>query len=207
MSRPEIMLKMGRRELTAVVALFSTALLLGYTAGSRFGTAPPPAPIIQAKCDTPVPPAGSDPSGGENTVENENGAEDKTVAEDAPKAAAPAKGEAAPAKTDRASDVASLGKTQPSVRAPAATAGAFTVQIESLPSKEKAEARVAKLKKAGFAGAFIEEKRVGDGKETWFRVCLGRFADASAATKGGEELRVKGEAENYIVRKVPSEHH
>lgn len=93
--------------------------------------------------------------------------------------------------------VASLSKQVP-VSYPA---GPFSVQIAAYSEESQAQERVETLKKLGFPHAYLSSIRLGDGKETWYRVWLGYYPTMAAAKSGGDALQALGEVKNYLVRK------
>lgn len=93
--------------------------------------------------------------------------------------------------------VASLTKEIP-VSYPA---GPFSVQVAAYSEEGQAQERVDTLKKLGFPHAYLSSIRLGDGKETWYRVWLGYYPNMAAAKAGGDALQALGEVKNYLVRK------
>lgn len=83
--------------------------------------------------------------------------------------------------------------------------GKYTVQVGSYPNQREALERVEALKKLGFPYAYFSAKDLED-KNTWYRVWLGYFPDASSAKAGGEILQARGEVNSYLVRKSDSNH-
>ncbi|HEY0080321.1 MAG TPA: SPOR domain-containing protein [Pyrinomonadaceae bacterium] len=75
--------------------------------------------------------------------------------------------------------------------------GGLTLQVGSYSDIGQADARVASLKAAGFAGRVVSVEIPKRG--TWYRVQVGRFADKAEATRFGEQMRGKGAAESVIV--------
>ncbi len=84
---------------------------------------------------------------------------------------------------------------------PSFAIGPFTVQVGSYPTKTDAVDRINSLKGLGFPHAYLSVKKFGDGKEIWYRVWLGYYPDMEAAKKSGEYLQLRGEVNNYLIRK------
>ena len=81
---------------------------------------------------------------------------------------------------------------------PAATAGGklrYTIQFASYSEKNLAEEEVKTMKKQGYA-AFVVV--FNQGKSTWYRVRLGRFANRSDAEKLLQEVRSKEGGSPFI---------
>jgi cell division septation protein DedD len=79
--------------------------------------------------------------------------------------------------------------------APAAGKLRYTIQLASYPEKGLAEEEVKNKKKQGYA-AFIVA--FNQGKSTWYRVRLGRFADRDAAERLLKELKSKEGGSAFI---------
>ena len=116
--------------------------------------------------------------------------------------AAPAAGRpAAPAPTQAAPEPAvekAAEKTQPEPPAGGDEAAAkFTVQVGSFDSQSEANERVSGLRREGFEARAVAVEI--DGRGTWHRVQVGRFADREGAAKTQASLRAKGAAAAALV--------
>lgn len=71
--------------------------------------------------------------------------------------------------------------TSQTVSAPkAASSGTYTIQVVSAKDRAKADGVLKKVQDAGFAGAYVSSKDLGE-KGTWHRVYLGNFDSKAQA--------------------------
>jgi hypothetical protein len=78
-----------------------------------------------------------------------------------------------------------------------AQAGRFAVQIEALPSRAEAEAKVNQLKAQGVQAYIV--KSLVPGKGLFFRVRVGNFPTRGAAERQGQQLKAQGTVGDYFV--------
>lgn len=117
------------------------------------------------------------------------------AAAQAPAPATPAAQQPAP-QTPSAPPAAEKAQSQ-TPAPPAEAAGKFTIQVGSFNSQSEANERVSKLRSAGFESRAVAVEIQGRG--TWYRVQVGRYADRDAASKVLADVRVKGAAAGAIV--------
>jgi DedD protein len=76
--------------------------------------------------------------------------------------------------------------------------GRFTLHLSSFQERPLADALVARLKKAGYQPYVVEQ--VEEGKGTWYRVRVGRFASFEDAVAGKTEFEKKMSIIAYVLR-------
>ena len=122
--------------------------------------------------------------------------ENKTVSIEV-KSPRPAEATPQVVKREAPAEISSKPETK-AVLKPAATAGGklrYTIQFASYSEKNLAEEEVKTMKKQGYA-AFVVV--FNQGKSTWYRVRLGRFANRSDAEKLLQEVRSKEGGSPFI---------
>lgn len=124
----------------------------------------------------------------------------RPVGEEAEKAQPRRKGEvAAPSRARKeAAAPAPGGVAKPSAQKQPGGGAArlHFVQVGSFKEKENARKYAASLEKTGQKPFFVEE---GEGRERWYKVYIGEFADVQAARNAGNELKERGVLSYYKV--------
>ena len=76
-------------------------------------------------------------------------------------------------------------------------AGNFTVQVGAYHSELKAHESIMKYKAEGY-DAYLEEAAVGEKKQVWYRVRIGRYVKRADAEKMAVELNSKGDIKAWV---------
>ena len=76
-------------------------------------------------------------------------------------------------------------------------AGNFTVQVGAYHSELKAHESIMKYKAEGY-DAYLEEAAVGEKKQVWYRVRIGRYVKRADAEKMVKELNSKGDIKAWV---------
>ena len=77
------------------------------------------------------------------------------------------------------------------------SAGNFTVQVGAYHSELKAHESIMKYKAEGY-DAYLEEAAVGEKKQVWYRVRIGRYVKRADAEKMAVELNSKGDIKAWV---------
>ncbi len=86
------------------------------------------------------------------------------------------------------------GTTAASITRPA---GNFTVQVGAYHSELKAHESIMRYKAEGY-DAYLEEATVGEKKQVWYRVRIGRYVKRADAEKMAVELNSKGDIKAWV---------
>lgn len=76
--------------------------------------------------------------------------------------------------------------------------GAYSVQVESWRSHDKAQAQVKKWKDRGYENAYVVKYGNEDTGDVWFRVRLGRLATKDMAQKLQDKLQREYQAKSWV---------
>ena len=75
--------------------------------------------------------------------------------------------------------------------------GNFTVQVGAFHSELKAHESIMKYKAEGY-DAYLEEATVGEKRQVWYRVRIGRYVKRADAEKMALELNSKGDIKAWV---------